>query len=534
MSSDGKKSPRRRTRPSDTTRTPPPSSNTPSSNSHVDFIFLGTGTSGCVPSIRCATAIGRATAGLQDFSGCKTGKRENSGGGGGGGGRKGKESEWERHKQPHLCKTCVSAMKGLNMMKEEEEGGERRGVFPNYNLRMNTSGMISCRVGEEEYYSILIDCGKTFYENALQMISQGGRSIDAVLISHDHADAMYGLPLLNQVLRDLMFCRFKLLSDSQKEEEEEEGKQRELLKQFLIRNRVPVYLSEASFSVVKDRFIELFQNDFDEISPVGVGDQKKNNINATDRTSRYYHYCFCMLEFHLIYDFVEFKVQVKSHSNKNNDNDNDKANRRRDQEKEEEEAAGGGGVCAGDTEAAGRVHLLSVVPFEVLHGEDYHCLGFKFDRFVYMSDVVNVSDRVRKEILDLAQGKNSITDNNDDNNSNSNSNNNSRGAFTVKQPIQKDPYEVLVVDCLKDEPMKSHFTYGEAVGEVRRLRYRPREVVLVGMCHMLEHRELEARCGELRMRRREDYGVKKGDREIGGREKEEMVRFRVAYDGMRV
>ena len=42
--------------------------------------------------------------------------------------------------------------------------------------------------------TILIDCGKSFYESALRYFPSNGLSkIDAVLLTHPHADAVLGL-----------------------------------------------------------------------------------------------------------------------------------------------------------------------------------------------------------------------------------------------------------------------------------------------------------------------------------------------------
>lgn len=100
-------------------------------------LFLGTGTSSQVPAIHCIT---------------------------------GNETE---------CVTCHDAMK---------PGSKNR--------RFCTSLMAvgSRPDAPDEKSTILIDCGKSFYESALRFFPRHGlRRIDAVLLTHGHADAILGL-----------------------------------------------------------------------------------------------------------------------------------------------------------------------------------------------------------------------------------------------------------------------------------------------------------------------------------------------------
>ncbi|GAA5909601.1 hypothetical protein JCM8208_007197 [Rhodotorula glutinis] len=64
------------------------------------------------------------------------------------------------------------------------------------NLRRNTSAILRVpaqQAGERER-TILIDCGKTFYGGAIEHWPKHGlREIDAVLLTHAHADAILGL-----------------------------------------------------------------------------------------------------------------------------------------------------------------------------------------------------------------------------------------------------------------------------------------------------------------------------------------------------
>ncbi|WFD06866.1 hypothetical protein MVES1_002221 [Malassezia vespertilionis] len=100
-------------------------------------VFLGTGTSSQVPAISCVTdgAAGTAT-----------------------------------------CETCADALRPASK--------NRRGC---------TSAMVLGSASNEET-CILIDCGKSFYESTLRYFpAHGLRRIDAVLLTHAHADAILGL-----------------------------------------------------------------------------------------------------------------------------------------------------------------------------------------------------------------------------------------------------------------------------------------------------------------------------------------------------
>ncbi|SPO27797.1 related to Putative hydrolase C777.06c [Ustilago trichophora] len=101
-------------------------------------LFLGTGTSGQVPAIHCVTK--------PDFGGCAA------------------------------CRDATLNPTGKN----------RRGC---------TAVAVVGRDAEDAHDStILIDCGKTFYSNAIVHFPRNGiRSIRAVLLTHAHADAILGL-----------------------------------------------------------------------------------------------------------------------------------------------------------------------------------------------------------------------------------------------------------------------------------------------------------------------------------------------------
>ncbi|KAJ7275454.1 beta-lactamase-like protein [Mycena haematopus] len=110
----------------------------------VEVVFLGTGTSGSVPHIDCITA--HAVPGSSE-------------------------------RPP--CRTCLSTIDG------SAEGKK--------NIRRNTSIVVRMP-GKQGSVTVLIDCGKNFQAAALEWFPQFGlRQIDAVLITHSHADAVNGL-----------------------------------------------------------------------------------------------------------------------------------------------------------------------------------------------------------------------------------------------------------------------------------------------------------------------------------------------------
>ncbi|KAK7049089.1 beta-lactamase-like protein [Favolaschia claudopus] len=110
----------------------------PISPAPVEFIFLGTGTSGSLPYIDCITS--------------------------------------PRKDEP--CRTCLSTLK---------RDGRR-------NIRRNTSGVLKMSAQDGREVTIVIDVGKTFQAASLEWFPKFGlRRIDAVLLTHGHADAMNGL-----------------------------------------------------------------------------------------------------------------------------------------------------------------------------------------------------------------------------------------------------------------------------------------------------------------------------------------------------
>jgi phosphoribosyl 1,2-cyclic phosphodiesterase len=70
----------------------------------------------------------------------------------------------------------------------------------NKDYRCNPSMLIRYRNCESDEVNILIDCGKTFREAAIRWFPRNSvESVDAVLLSHGHADAIFGLDDLRGV-----------------------------------------------------------------------------------------------------------------------------------------------------------------------------------------------------------------------------------------------------------------------------------------------------------------------------------------------
>ncbi|KAJ2807151.1 hypothetical protein H4R20_001397 [Coemansia guatemalensis] len=104
-------------------------------------IFMGTGTSGAVPNVTCLTSTGRN------------------------------------------CRVCKLSM--------TPEGSKNR--------RRNTSLLVCADHPDGRQRNILIDCGKSFYDSALNVFVKNDiRTIDAVLLTHGHADAFLGIDDLRQ------------------------------------------------------------------------------------------------------------------------------------------------------------------------------------------------------------------------------------------------------------------------------------------------------------------------------------------------
>ena len=153
------------------------------------LLFLGTGASSSIPSLSCLLKV------------------------------------------PRTCQVCSSAVNPGSL-----------------NRRRNVSLLIQyCSSVDNSLKTGIIDCGKTFYESCLEWLPRNGiNKIDWVLLTHGHADAMFGLDELRH-FNSLQEC-------------------------------VNVYLSPECFSVVDQTFPYLT----DVSRATGGGDVSKIKFHVFD------------------------------------------------------------------------------------------------------------------------------------------------------------------------------------------------------------------------------------------------------------
>ncbi|ORY32756.1 hypothetical protein BCR33DRAFT_856467 [Rhizoclosmatium globosum] len=127
----------------------------PAAITPIEFIFLGTGPSNAIPDVTCLT-------------------RPNP-----------------------SCKVCLLATQPAERDSRPPRRSDPRVAevqMWNKNRRGNTSGIYRYRDATGTIKNILIDCGKTFYASAVQwFVHYNIQQIDAVILTHDHADAVMGL-----------------------------------------------------------------------------------------------------------------------------------------------------------------------------------------------------------------------------------------------------------------------------------------------------------------------------------------------------
>ncbi|KAI9285666.1 metallo-beta-lactamase family protein [Umbelopsis sp. AD052] len=114
---------------------------------------------------------------------------------------------------PPTCEVCLLAL--------TEEGWKNRRKNPSVLVRVRDP-----RDPNGRLRNVLVDCGKTFYQSALDIFPRYGiREIDALILSHGHADAVLGLDDL-----------------------------RAWTSGGTLQESVPVYLNEETFAVVSRAF----------------------------------------------------------------------------------------------------------------------------------------------------------------------------------------------------------------------------------------------------------------------------------------
>ena len=149
----------------------------PNLNSKATVMFVGTGTSEGIPRVTCLTA------------------------------------------DPPTCGVCIDAMR---------PGSKNR--------RRNTSIVVQREQDDGPPVNILIDVGKFFYQSAIELFPRHGiRSVDAVVLTHAHADSAGGLDDLRDWTNTIRFAS---------------GPEHEAL---LARGReplIPVFLREMDLDIV--------------------------------------------------------------------------------------------------------------------------------------------------------------------------------------------------------------------------------------------------------------------------------------------
>ncbi|KAJ9107071.1 hypothetical protein QFC20_003796 [Naganishia adeliensis] len=122
----------------------------------MQFIFHGTGTSSALPLVPCITSSPNV-------------------------------SEIK-------CRCCREAVTWMSNPSDEEEDKTARVDGGWKNKRGNTSGILRKRGEDGEWRTIVIDVGKTFRDQASWLFRKHQiRRIDAVILTHGHADAIAGL-----------------------------------------------------------------------------------------------------------------------------------------------------------------------------------------------------------------------------------------------------------------------------------------------------------------------------------------------------
>jgi len=229
--------------------------------------------------------------------------------------------------------------------------------------------------------NIVVDVGKFWYHSAIDLFPRADialRDIDAVILTHDHADAVFGLD-------DLRDWTSRVTPGS----------------------RLPIYVHRDTFPTIA----RLFPYLIDSGKATGSG-------------------LVAALEFRLIDGDKPFEVEG-----------------------------------------------LEFIPLPVEHGPDYICLGFRFGRVAYLSDVSKIPDSTLKllQFKDHPQG---------------------RIDKEEKQTEDRQALELLIVDALRpEESHKSHFSQVDALALVRQLR--PHKTLFVGMNHESDHQQSNERLAQL-------------------------------------
>lgn len=85
------------------------------------------------------------------------------------------------------CKVCLNAV-------EPQSKNFRRNTSLLVRVRTEKVNQVECKRKESRLRNILIDCGKFFWPSAMKLFPPNNiRFLDALLITHGHNDASYGI-----------------------------------------------------------------------------------------------------------------------------------------------------------------------------------------------------------------------------------------------------------------------------------------------------------------------------------------------------
>ncbi|KAL7419605.1 hypothetical protein Q5752_005517 [Cryptotrichosporon argae] len=180
------------------------SSPTPGPPHTLQVLFMGTGTSTGLPIACCLSNVPNLAGGVGDYVSALSAAYRAAP-------RRGQydaNAGWPRNVKCPLCRAAVDV--------DVPDGWKNRRGNPGLVLRKKNSN--------GQYRNVVVDVGKTFRDQSLRLFPRWGvQSIDAVLITHGHADAYYGL---------------------------------DDLREWCVRQRraIPIYLTAATYQTVAESF----------------------------------------------------------------------------------------------------------------------------------------------------------------------------------------------------------------------------------------------------------------------------------------
>ncbi|ORC89141.1 PhnP protein [Trypanosoma theileri] len=101
------------------------------------------------------------------------------------------------------CSNCMDALTYQPSILRNSNNDDKSYISKSRNHRLNPCFLLQLRhPTDHTIHNILIDCGKTFRESAIKVFPSFGVSdLSAVLLTHDHADAVFGLDDLREFNR---------------------------------------------------------------------------------------------------------------------------------------------------------------------------------------------------------------------------------------------------------------------------------------------------------------------------------------------